>query len=140
MITSVDDIRLIKNQVIESRGNSIFVFEPANEFFEIKRVFTITGEKIQEASRGFHAHRTDLQIISCVNGSVSLTFRDGIQARKIDLKSPDTYVFVPNYIWGETRYLEKNTVVTVYSSGEYDEKSYIRNYEEFLQIKENLKK
>jgi len=140
MTSSVDDIKLIENQVIESRGNNIFVYEPANYFFEIKRIFTISGKNIQTANRGFHAHRTDLQIISCVNGSVSLTFRDGLHTREINLKSPDTYVYVPNYIWGETKYLEENTVVVVYSSGEYDERSYIRNYNEFLQIKENLLK
>ena len=62
MTSSVDDIKLIENQVIESRGNNIFVYEPANYFFEIKRIFTISGKNIQTANRGFHAHRTDFQI------------------------------------------------------------------------------
>ena len=41
-------------------------------------------------------------------------------------------IYVPNFIWTETVYLEKNSVLVCYCSEQYDEKSYIRDKKEYL--------
>ena len=131
----ISDVKEINLQIIKSEESSLFVFEKINEIFEIKRVFSITGDRNKKYQRGRHAHKKDQQIITCPHGAISFTVFDGTQKKSYLIDSPQKAVYVPCYIWTETDYLKNKTVVTVYSSQPYDENSYIREYEDFLKIK-----
>ena len=133
--TKVKDVVLVELQVIRSRGDSLYIFEEVDKFFKIKRIFTVSGQDIKDADRGHHAHRRDQQIVTCPSGAISLTLKDGTSKRVFEIDSPEKAVYVPTYIWGETAYLEEETVVSVYSSEYYDESSYIRDYNLFLRIR-----
>ena len=50
------------------------------------------------------------------------------------ISSSNIAILVKPYVWTETTYLKKNTVVTVYSSHSYNEKSYIRSLDSFKKI------
>ena len=131
---TICDVKIITLNRIESEIASLFVFESINEIFEIKRVFTVTRNNENYYQRGRHAHKRDQQIVTCPYGSIRFTVSDGVQNKTYIIDSPQKAVYVPRYIWTETDYLENNTVVTVYSSHPYDEKSYIRDYDEYLKI------
>lgn len=131
---TISDVELITLNLIESEDASLFIFESINEIFEIKRVFTVRRNKEDRYQRGRHAHKRDQQIVTCPYGSIRFTVSDGMKNKAYIIDSPEKAVYVPCYIWTETDYLESNTVVTVYSSQPYDEKSYIRDYGDFLKI------
>jgi hypothetical protein len=133
--STVNDINLISLDVIHSNGANLYIFENLNDLFTIKRIFTITPEEGEDKERGYHAHRKDVQIVTCPHGSISFTAKDGTNELTINLDNPGKAIYVPTYIWGETKYLEENTVVTVYSSQRYDEGSYIRDFNLFLKIR-----
>ena len=131
---TISDVELITLNLIESEDASLFIFESINEIFEIKRVFTVKRNKEDRYQRGRHAHKRDQQIVTCPYGSIKFTVSDGIKNKAYIIDSPEKAVYVPCYIWTETDYLESKTVVTVYSSEDYDEKSYIRDIGDFLKI------
>ena len=131
---TINDVELITLNLIESEDASLFIFENINKIFEIKRIFTVRRNKEDSYQRGRHAHKRDQQIVTCPYGSIRFTVFDGVQNKTYIIDSPQKAVYVPCYIWTETDYLESSTVVTVYSSHPYDEKSYIRDYGDFLKI------
>ena len=130
----ISDVIEINLKIIKSEESSLFVFENINAIFEIKRVFSITGDTKKEYQRGRHAHKKDQQIITCPHGAIRFTVFDGTRKKIYFIDSPQKAIFVPCYIWTETDYLKNKTVVTVYSSQPYDENSYIREYDDFLKI------
>ena len=133
-LNTIKEIQVKNNQKIESRGADLFIFENLNFLFNIKRIFTINNNNILE-SRGSHANKSNDQIISCVSGKVNLLLKDGIDEKSIDLFDSNLLVYVPRHIWGETNFIEKNSILVCYSSENYKEESYIRDYDEFMRFR-----
>ena len=133
-LNTIKEIRIKSNQKIESRGADLSIFENLNLLFNVKRIFTINNNSVLE-SRGSHAHKSNDQIISCVSGKVNLLLKDGIDEKSIDLFDSNLLVYVPRHIWGETNFIEKNSILVCYSSENYEEESYIRDYSEFLKFR-----
>ena len=134
MLNTIKEIRIKNKKKIESRGADLSIFENLNLLFNIKRIFIINNNGVLE-SRGSHAHKSNDQIISCVSGKVNLLLKDGIDEKSIDLFDINLLVYVPRHIWGETNFIEKNSILVCYSSENYEEESYIRDYNEFLKFR-----
>ena len=134
-LNNINKVKKINLSTIKSQDAIINVFETINKYFEIKRVFTITISKLKKNLRGKHAHKIDKQIITCPYGSIKFTVKDGKRKKSFILNSSKFGIFVPQHIWTETEYLKKNTVVVCYSSTKFNEKSYIRNYDQFLKFR-----
>ncbi len=139
MINKIDKVKIFDLQIINSNGSKINVFEKLNELFIIKRIFTVEIRNFDKNERGRHAHKIDHQIVTCPYGSIEFEVNDGDNKKKYILNDPSKAIYVPNQIWTETNYLEKNSVVICYCSENYNEKSYIRKYNEFLEFRKNLK-
>ena len=130
MLNTIKNVQLIENILINSRGSDINVIENIDHFFKTKRIFFVNSS-IKEEIRGEHAHKIDSQIVGCVSGKISFTVDDGNESKNYILNKNSEFLFIPTNIWTTTKYLMANTVVMVLCSGNYDEKSYIRNYNEF---------
>ncbi len=139
MINKIDKVKIFDLQIISSKGSKINVFENLNELFIIKRTFTVEMSNFELNERGRHAHKIDHQIVTCPFGSIEFEVNDGENKKTIIINNPSKAVYVPNQIWTETNYLKKNSVVTCYCSENYNEDSYIRDYNEFLAYRQNLK-
>ena len=131
----INDIRILKLKKIKSNNAQLYVMEDLNKIMIIKRTFTIVLKNLDKKKRGGHAHKIDNQIITCPFGSINFYVDDGSKRKKILINNPMKIVYVPKHIWTETEYLSKETVVSCYSSSNYDERSYIRNYENFLKFR-----
>ena len=131
---TIDDVKIIELNTINSKNASLFVFENTDNYFEIKRIFTVKRHNEEDYQRGRHAHKRDQQIVTCPHGSIKFLVSDGKNQKSFILDSPKNAIYIPCYIWTETDYLENDTIVTVYSSNPFDESSYIRDYDEFLTI------
>ena len=132
---TIDNVKLINLKVIDSNNANVNVFENIDKYFVPKRIFTIVLKEYQEDERGRHAHKIDHQIVSCPFGSIQFTVKDGMNTKTFHIDNQSKAVYVPSHIWTETNYLKINTIVTCYCSHNYNEKNYIRNYEEFLKFR-----
>jgi dTDP-4-dehydrorhamnose 3,5-epimerase-like enzyme len=101
--------------------------------FEIKRLFWtyFTPESIV---RGRHAHHSTQQILIAVTGRIVVTTEDAtgtIQTFVLD--NPNHGLYVPPNVWHTMQY-SHTAIQGVMASTLYDEKDYIRNYDDFKKI------
>ncbi len=99
--------------------------------FEIKRVYW-TYFTPNHVIRGHHAHKHLQQIIIAVSGSIEFTLIDNKENKQIYiLDNPDKGLYIPSGYWREIKF-SHNAVLLCLASEKYDEKDYIRNYNDFL--------
>ncbi len=127
-------VKKIKLNRIKSRGSLMDIIEFKK--FSIKRVFTLSKVP-KNVTRGYHAHRFDSQIITVPYGKIQFQTYDGREKKNFIISNPNTAILVKPMVWTKTKYLEKNTVVVVYSNHKYNEKSYIRKLSEFKSLIKN---
>ncbi len=116
-------------------GNSslgyISIAEKENLPFVPKRIYWtyFTPEEVQ---RGGHSHYDLHQILVAVAGTIVVTTEmlDG-EKQEFLLDRPNIGIFIPKMCWRTMQY-SHNAVQMCIASNEYDEKDYIRDYDEFL--------
>jgi acetyltransferase-like isoleucine patch superfamily enzyme/dTDP-4-dehydrorhamnose 3,5-epimerase-like enzyme len=102
--------------------------------FEIKRyflVFDVSSEQV----RGEHAHRTLHQFLICVHGRCCVVADDGAHGQEFVLDSPNIGLYIPPMIWAVQYKYSRDGVLLAFTSDLYDPGDYIRDYAEFLALK-----
>lgn len=84
--------------------------------------------------RGKHAHKKTRQILFCVNGSCRVDLFDGQKKWSVKLDKINEGVVLEPYVWHTMSYFATNTVLLVLADTEYDERDYIRDYDQFLRL------
>lgn len=101
--------------------------------FEVKRIFW-TYYTPESIVRGRHAHYATEQVLIAVSGRITVTTELAHGAiQTFRLEDPNVGLYVPPHAWHTMQYLH-SAVQLVLASAPYDEKDYIRDYEEFRQI------
>jgi len=100
---------------------------------KIKRFYIINNLFNDKAMRGKHAHKKLEQYIFCLNGSFVLNLDDGIKKQKIIMNNPEYGIRLGPMLWHTMKGFSKDCVILVLADNYYDEKDYIRNYEDFIQ-------
>lgn len=119
------------NTKSDDRG-SLIALENLKEIpFEIKRIYYIYNTK-PEFPRGAHAHRELEQVLIMMEGSCELVLNDGKNIKNIILNRPDMGIFIGKNMWREMKNFSYGAKLLVLASDFYNEKEYIRDYEEFL--------
>ncbi|EAJ4299654.1 WxcM-like domain-containing protein [Campylobacter coli] len=119
------------NAKSDNRG-SLIALENLKEIpFEIKRIYYIYDTK-PEFPRGAHAHRELEQVLIMMEGSCELVLNDGKDIKNIILNRPDMGIFIGKNMWREMKNFSYGAKLLVLASDFYNEKEYIRDYEEFL--------
>lgn len=113
----------------------ISVAEGENVPFAIERVYW-TYYTPENVERGGHAHLELEQILIAVAGRivVDLELFDG-QRFTQSLDTPNQGLYIPRLTWREMRY-SHNAVQLCLASCRYSESDYIRDYNQFLKLKE----
>ncbi len=125
--------RLIEfSAVRQERGNLFFGETEKHIPFDIKRFYLITHTP-KGIRRGGHAHHKTEQILLCVSGEVTIHLDSGKDKESIVLSDPGTGIYLGPMLWHEMSDFKSGTVLAVLASMHYDEKDYIRNYEDFIQ-------
>lgn len=103
--------------------------------FAIKRIFWIYG--VPAASeRGQHAHRKATILLVALQEAVQVRCESANgQVSVHQLDSPSQALLIPPMHWHTLHISNPNTLVLCLSSEEYDEAAYLRDYQEFKQIK-----
>ena len=137
MIKGVKFIDLPK--IKDVRGNLSF-FENSNQIpFDIKRtywIYDVPGGEI----RGSHAFKESHEFIVALSGSFDVVLHDGKQEVKYSLSRSYTGLYVPNLIWRRLDNFSTNSLALIVSNIDYNEKDYIRDFDEFKKIIEDVEK
>jgi len=103
--------------------------------FEIQRyflVFDVSSEQV----RGEHAHRTLHQFLICVHGRCCVVADDGVRSQEFILDSPNLGLYIPPMTWAVQYKYSRDGVLLAFTSDLYDPADYIRDYAEFLALKQ----
>ena len=116
----------------DERGSLVALEAGKSVPFEIKRVYYLFATK-DGVSRGFHAHKKLQQMAVCVTGKCRMVLDDGQTREEAWLDSPTKGLLVNDLVWHEMHDFSSDCVMLVLASEHYDEKDYIRIYDDFLQ-------
>lgn len=140
MFTStIFDCKIIELPKLITEKGSITSINNSNEIpFEINRVYYLYDVPGGE-SRGGHAHKELKQLIVAASGSFDILLDDGISKQVFTLNRPYFGLLMPSGIWRELSNFSSGSICLVLASLDYDERDYIRDYNEYLKFKHNKK-
>ena len=119
--------------ISDTRGN-LAVIEKECLPYPIKRVYYLFDVP-SDSYRGGHAHKEQLEFLIALSGSFNVTLDNGFQKKSFLLNKPNKGLLLPTGIWRELEDFSSGAVCLVLSSGEFDEGDYIRNYQDFRNLK-----
>jgi hypothetical protein len=132
---TVFDCSVINISKIHNEAGNITVVENNSEFpFNVKRVFysyDIPGGE----DRGGHSHIECHQFLIAPSGSFQVHLDDGESKKIIFLNQPSIGLHIHPGVWASEVNFSSGAVCLVLASHLYDEKDYIRDFEEFQKIK-----
>ena len=127
--------RLIQMQIHgDHRGKLVSLESLRNCPFEIKRCYYIF-DTLPEQVRGLHAHTDMEQILIALDGACQIVLDDGLGVKeKFWLNTPEIGLYIGKNIWREMQHFSYGCKLLVLASDYYDEREYIRDYQEFLRV------
>ncbi|WP_434800547.1 sugar 3,4-ketoisomerase [Bacteroides fragilis] len=131
----MDAVRIIQlPKVLDRRGNLSIIEELKNIPFTIERTYWIYDVPGGE-SRGGHAYRENEEFIVALSGSFDVILDDGNERKTFSLNRSYYGLYVPKGIWREINNFSTNSLALILSSTVYEERDYIRDYNDFLKMK-----
>ena len=115
---------------LDARGNLSFAEQYKQIPFKIERAYWIYDVPGGE-SRGGHAYKENQELIIALSGSFDVILDNGKEKETYSLNRSYYGLYVPKGIWREMSNFSTNSLALVLSSTSYDEKDYIRDYEQF---------
>lgn len=133
---TIDDCRIIElGRHHGSKGNLTEVENSKIAGFDTERVFFIYDIP-GGASRGGHAHKTLRELIIAASGSFDVYINDGTRERTFHLNRPSQALLLSAGVWEELRNFSSGAVALVLASEHYAPEDYIRNFDEFIEYKQ----
>ena len=136
---TINDCKIIDlPKFLDVRGNLSFAENFKQIPFEIKRTYWIYDVPGGE-SRGGHAYRENEEFIIALSGAFDVVVDDG-QHKKIFTLNRSYYgLYVPKGFWREMENFSTNAFALEFGSSPYDENDYMRDYQQFLKLKNDGK-
>lgn len=104
--------------------------------FDIKRIFYIYGSD-KNVIRGKHANKETEFVLINVAGTSKVRVCDGKGNEVVfSLNRPHTGIYIPKLVWKDMYDFSEDSVLLCLASEHYNPDEYIRNYEEFVKMKE----
>ena len=123
---------------LDERGNLSFVQNNTHIPFEIKRTYWLYDVPGGE-SRGGHAYRDAEEFVIAISGSFDVIVDDGIEKKTFHLNRSYYGLYIPKGMWREINNFSTNSLALEFASTKYDPDDYIRDYNDFLKLKEDGK-
>lgn len=116
----------------DERGHLVVVEGMKDVPFEIKRIFYIYGSDA-DVVRGQHANRKTEFVLINVAGKSKVRVKDGEGNEAVFcLNRPHTGIYLPTMVWKDMYDFSEDSVLLCLASEHYDNKEYIRDYNEFV--------
>ena len=136
-MTTVNDVKIIElPKFLDARGNLSFVEQLTHIPFEIKRTYWIYDVPGGE-TRGGHAFRQNEEFIIALSGAFDVLIDDGENRIKFTLNRSYYGLYVPAGLWRTLENFSTNSLALEFGSIHYDEKDYINDYGDYLNLKNN---
>jgi UDP-2-acetamido-3-amino-2,3-dideoxy-glucuronate N-acetyltransferase len=123
--------RVTLQHVDDASGSIVIGEAERNVPFEIRRVYYLHNVP-QGANRGGHAHKELVQLAVCVHGSCRFGLDNGAETADVILDSPHEGILIRSMVWRTMSEFSPGAVLLVFASAHYDERDYIRSYDEFI--------
>lgn len=118
----------------DRKGNLTVVENGQTLPFDVKRVYYLYDVPGGE-NRGSHAHKELSQLIIAASGSFTVTLDDGKCKRSFFLNRPYQGLYVKPGMWRDLEDFSSGAVCMVLASDVYLKEDYIRDYQEFLEFR-----
>lgn len=113
------------------RKGNISVVENRKEVpFDVKRIYYLYDVP-GGADRGGHAHKVLYQLIVAASGAFTVVLDDGTKKKAFTLNRPYQGLLIKPGIWRTLTDFSSGSICMVMASEKYDEKDYLRRYDEF---------
>lgn len=119
---------------LDARGNLSFIEEDTHLPFKIRRVYWIYDVPGGE-HRGGHAFMETEELIVALSGSFDLVLNNGEKELRYSLNRSYYGIYVPKMIWRMLENFSTNSLALIIASTDYNETEYIRDFEQFRQLK-----
>ena len=123
---------------LDTRGNLSFVEQKTHIPFDIRRTYWLYDVPGGEA-RGGHAYRENEEFIVALSGSFDVILDDGKEKKTFTLNRSYYGLYVPKGLWREMDNFSTNSLAMILSSTDYDANDYVRDYDEFIKLKNDGK-
>ena len=123
---------------LDARGNLSFAQNNTHIPFEIRRTYWLYDVPGGE-SRGGHAYRETEEFVIALSGSFDVIVDDGREKKTFHLNRSYYGLYIPKGMWREMDNFSTNSLALEFASTKYDPVDYIRDYDEFLKLKEDGK-
>lgn len=123
----------------DPRGNLSFVEEENHIPFKIERtywIYDVPGGQV----RGGHAFKEQREFIIALSGSFDVVVDDGSHKQSFSLNRSYYGLYIPCGLWRQMENFSTNALAVVLSSTKFMESDYIRDYEAFLNYREEHEK
>ena len=135
MNTSIHDCKLIDLPRMYDRRGSLTPITNRKEIpFDIVRTYYLYDVPGGE-SRGGHAHKNLQQLVISVMGAFDVILDDGRDKNIVRLERAHYGLYIPSMIWRELENFSSGGVCLVLASSLYDPADYLREYQEFVALK-----
>ena len=133
---NVEDCGIIElDRHHSQRKGDISVVENGKEVpFDVKRIYYLYDVP-GGADRGGHAHKELYQLIVAASGAFTVELNDGTNKQAFTLNRPYQGLLVKPGIWRTLTDFSSGAICVVLASEKYDEKDYIRSYDEFVEFR-----
>lgn len=121
-------------KIIDPRGNLSFIEEDKHIPFKIKRTYWIYDVPGGE-TRGGHAFKLQQELIIALSGSFEVVVDDGKNKELFSLSRSYYGLFVPAGYWRHMLNFSTNSLALVLCSTLFDENDYIREYQNYLNLR-----
>lgn len=131
--------QLIQLPKIEDERGNLSFFENNNQLpFKIKRTYWIYDVPGGE-ERGGHAYKEQQEFIVALSGSFDVILHDGKEEKKFSLNRSYYGLFIPKMLWRKMENFSTNALALIVSSKSYNKNDYIRDFNEFKKMKDEVK-
>lgn len=132
-MNTINEVRMLDfKEYGDERGYLVVVEGEKDLPFKMQRLFYIYGSD-PDVIRGEHANRNSQFVLINVAGTSKIRVKDGLGNEIIFcLNRPHTGIYLPSMVWKDMYDFSKDAVLLCISSEHYDEKEYIRDYNEFV--------
>jgi dTDP-4-dehydrorhamnose 3,5-epimerase-like enzyme len=135
MKTTIHDCKLIElPREYDRRGSLTYIYNGEHIPFNIERTF-FTYDVPGGEDRGAHAHQETEQFLISAMGAFEVRIDDGRKQDVIRLERAYYGLYIPTMIWAEQIRFSSGGICLVMASSPYKETEYVRDYQEFLTLK-----
>ena len=131
---NLEDLELLDIPTIADTRGNLAVIEKDILPYQVKRVYYLFDVP-SDSFRGGHAHKEQLEFLIALSGSFTVTIDNGKSKKSFLLNKPNKGLLLPTGILRELEDFSSGAICLVLSSGEFDEGDYIRNYQDFKNLK-----